>query len=146
MFHLGLFLPVKSSKLITQQQQQRFLHSRTKLLEIILLKDIPNLGLKGQCAYVKRGYMRNYLYPERMAIYATNDNKNKYYNKTLGYANNINGRKERNEDDIHSLKNILSNFIIKTWRSPNNLKKKSNDKSTLYDGRIEGELFSYQLP
>ena len=40
-------------------------------MEIILLQDIPNLGLKDDIIIVKDGYARNYLIPKKMAILAT---------------------------------------------------------------------------
>ncbi len=40
-------------------------------MEIILKKDIPNLGHKDDLVTVKPGYARNYLIPKKMAIIAT---------------------------------------------------------------------------
>ncbi len=40
-------------------------------MEIILLKDVDALGLKGEVVDVKRGYARNYLLPRRLAEVAT---------------------------------------------------------------------------
>ena len=40
-------------------------------MEVILLKDVEKLGLKGEVVDVKRGYARNYLLPRRLAEVAT---------------------------------------------------------------------------
>ena len=40
-------------------------------MEIILLKDVEKLGLRGEVVDVKRGYARNYLLPRRLAEVAT---------------------------------------------------------------------------
>lgn len=44
-------------------------------MEIILLKDIENLGGKHELVTVKPGYGRNYLIPQGMAIIANKSNK-----------------------------------------------------------------------
>lgn len=40
-------------------------------MEIILIKDVPNLGLKNDVVTVKNGYGENYLIPQGFAIIAT---------------------------------------------------------------------------
>lgn len=40
-------------------------------MEIILIKDVPNLGLKNDVVTVKNGYGANYLIPQGFAIMAT---------------------------------------------------------------------------
>ena len=52
--------------------------NRNPRLKIILTEPVHNLGSKGQIVRVKRGYGRNYLLPQRMAVYATQDNIKKY--------------------------------------------------------------------
>ncbi|XP_028393923.1 uncharacterized protein LOC114518177 [Dendronephthya gigantea] len=47
-------------------------------LNLILKEDVPNLGVTGQMVQVKRGYGRNYLVLNRLAVYATDENKEKY--------------------------------------------------------------------
>lgn len=44
-------------------------------MEVILKKDIPNLGYANDLVTVKPGYARNYLIPKRMAEFATKGNK-----------------------------------------------------------------------
>ena len=45
-------------------------------MEIILLKDIDNVGLAKALVNVKAGYARNYLIPRGLAIVANKANKN----------------------------------------------------------------------
>ena len=40
-------------------------------MEIILIKDVENLGFKDDVVTVKNGYGRNYLIPQGMAVIAT---------------------------------------------------------------------------
>ena len=40
-------------------------------MDVILLKDVDKLGLRGEVVNVARGYMRNYLEPRRLAEFAT---------------------------------------------------------------------------
>lgn len=44
-------------------------------MEVILKKDIPNLGFATDQAKVRAGYARNYLIPQGLAIMATDSNK-----------------------------------------------------------------------
>ena len=44
-------------------------------MEIILLEDIANLGFKDEVVIVKPGFARNFLIPNKKAIYATNSRK-----------------------------------------------------------------------
>jgi large subunit ribosomal protein L9 len=44
-------------------------------VEVILLKSLPPLGNRGDTVKVKRGYARNFLFPRRYAVLATESNK-----------------------------------------------------------------------
>jgi len=44
-------------------------------MEIILLDSVPKLGDRGQTVKVKSGYARNYLFPRKLALPATEGNK-----------------------------------------------------------------------
>jgi len=45
-------------------------------VEIILLQNVPALGNRGDIVKVKAGYARNYLFPRRIALLATDSNMN----------------------------------------------------------------------
>jgi len=44
-------------------------------MEIILLQDIDNVGMRGQIVKVADGFARNYLVPKKMAVAATPQNR-----------------------------------------------------------------------
>ena len=46
--------------------------------DVILLEDVPNLGVQGQTVSVKHGYSRNYLFPQKIAVRPTDENVEKY--------------------------------------------------------------------
>ncbi len=50
-------------------------------MEVILQQDIENLGKKGTVVDVAKGYARNYLLPEKLAIEATSGNKKAWEHK-----------------------------------------------------------------
>lgn len=43
-------------------------------MEVILLDTVPNLGDRGATVKVRRGYARNYLFPRKLALPATESN------------------------------------------------------------------------
>ena len=47
-------------------------------MEVILKKDVPNLGLKNEVVTVKNGYGVNYLIPQGFAIIATDSAKKQH--------------------------------------------------------------------
>jgi large subunit ribosomal protein L9 len=44
-------------------------------MEVILLDSVPKLGTRGQTVKVKPGFARNYLFPRKLALPATDGNK-----------------------------------------------------------------------
>lgn len=47
-------------------------------VSLILLQQLDNLGYKGEEVKVVPGYARNHLIPQRLAVYATQSNRDKY--------------------------------------------------------------------
>lgn len=45
---------------------------------MVLKQDVANLGFRGEEVSVKAGYARNFLYPEKLAVYATPANREKF--------------------------------------------------------------------
>lgn len=45
------------------------------MVHVILLEPVTNLGTLGDEVNVKPGYARNYLLPQRMAVRATDENR-----------------------------------------------------------------------
>ena len=50
-----------------------FAKSANRRVPIILKQEVTNLGVEGDFVRVKPGYMRNFLYPQKMAVYASGD-------------------------------------------------------------------------
>ncbi|KAJ1490856.1 ribosomal protein L9, N-terminal domain-containing protein, partial [Baffinella frigidus] len=50
----------------------------TRRVELVVIKDFPSLGFRGEEVSVRPGYARNYLIPQKMAVYATPDNRAKF--------------------------------------------------------------------
>jgi len=48
-------------------------------VEVILLETVPKLGNRGQAVKVKSGYARNYLLPRKLALRATDANRNVFH-------------------------------------------------------------------
>merc|ERR1719409_1835860 len=47
----------------------------TRKVPVILLKDAPNLGFRGEEVAVRPGYARNFLIPQQLVVYSTHENK-----------------------------------------------------------------------
>mgnify|MGYP001324748011 FL=1 len=65
-------------------------------MEVILKQDIENLGFADDIVKVKPGYGRNYLIPNRLAVYATDSEK-----KVL--AENLKQKEQKNKKIIADL-------------------------------------------
>ena len=63
-------------------------------MEIILLEKVNKLGDIGQTVKVKAGYARNFLFPNKMAIRATEENKKFLKRKKNNYKKLIWRRKK----------------------------------------------------
>lgn len=62
----------------TPRMKPRYKGNPNPRLKMILLEDVENIGIKGSIVEVKRGTGRNYLIPEKRAVYATEENMEKY--------------------------------------------------------------------
>jgi len=50
----------------------------TRKVPVILLKDSPNLGYRGEEVSVRPGYARNFLIPQQLVVYSTHENKSEF--------------------------------------------------------------------
>ncbi len=70
-------------------------------MEIILLEKVKKLGDIGQTVKVKPGYARNFLFPNKMAIRATAENK-QVFEKQKEYLQKANLEKKKEAENIIS--------------------------------------------
>jgi large subunit ribosomal protein L9 len=90
-------------------------------MDVILKEDVLNLGFENDIVSVKNGYARNYLFPKRLAIPATESNR-----KILAETIRQRSRKlERLKTDAEAIANRLNDIIVK-------VKVKSSEEGTVY--------------
>tara|TARA_B100000965_G_C19414141_1_gene679110 strand:+ start:32 stop:481 length:450 start_codon:yes stop_codon:yes gene_type:complete len=78
-------------------------------MEVILKKDVENLGFVDDIVKVKPGYGRNYLIPNKLAVYATSSEK-----KIL--AENLKQKEQKDQQiikDLESLKAKIESLSLK---------------------------------
>lgn len=63
-----------------------------KKIQVILLQRMKNLGFVGDSVAVKPGYARNFLFPKKIALRATEENK-AYFEEKRGYFEEYNREK-----------------------------------------------------
>ena len=77
-------------------------------MELILKKDIPELGFKNDIINVKNGYGRNYLIPNKFAIIANDSNK-KILRENLKQPTH---KIEKIKNDATKLSNRIGDLIL----------------------------------
>ena len=78
-------------------------------MEVILKKDMPNLGYENEIVHVKDGYGRNYLIPKGFAIPATESNR-----KMVAETQKQKSLKEnKTRMDADTLAKALENLTVK---------------------------------
>ena len=77
-------------------------------MEIILVKDVPNLGLKNEIVTVKNGYGENYLIPQGFAIRATESAKKQHAETMKQRAH----KEEKIKNDAIALRSQIENLTI----------------------------------
>jgi large subunit ribosomal protein L9 len=81
-------------------------------MEIILIENVDNLGLRGDTVKVKDGYARNFLIPKKMAIEATEGNK-KQINQQ---RKKIESQKVKDRSEADVFKGILEGLQLTVSR------------------------------
>jgi large subunit ribosomal protein L9 len=83
-------------------------------MKVILLQDVKDLGKKGTLCEVSDGYGRNFLLPRKLALLATEGNKQDLAHKQKREEN----RKQREEDEAQQLSQVVEattlNLVVKT--------------------------------
>ena len=102
-------------------------------MEIILKEDVANLGYADDIVTVKNGYARNYLFPNKLAIQATESNK-----KIL--AENLKQRSRalaKIKADAEQIAKLLENVTVR-------LKVNATEEGTIY-GSITNAMIADAL-
>jgi large subunit ribosomal protein L9 len=90
-------------------------------MDIILIKDVVNLGMAGESLNVASGFARNYLFPYGFAVEATPGNLKAQARKRAEFETRSKAAKEQALD----LKTKFSSLVLTLYR-------KSGDKGKLY--------------
>ena len=77
-------------------------------MKVILTQDMDSLGLAGEIVEVARGYARNYLIPQKIALEATEDN----IKRTETQRKNIEIKRIKLKEDAQKIKERLSEVMI----------------------------------
>jgi large subunit ribosomal protein L9 len=84
-----------------------------KQLEILLVKDVPNLGKAGDVVKVKWGYAKNYLIPKGFALLATESVLKSYENIKKMKELSLQRKKKRMEKLASELSKEKLLFVLK---------------------------------
>lgn len=81
-------------------------------MEVILREDVEKLGSRGEVVKVANGYARNYLLPNKLAVYATDANK-----KIVAQEKDAALRRDAKEQgDAQQLGQMLTNVSVTVSR------------------------------
>eukprot|EP01066_Platyproteum_vivax_P000951 Platyproteum_vivax@DN1106_c0_g1_i1.p2 len=95
---------------------------KDKNIPVVLLKDRPGLGVKGQIVYVLRGHARHNLVPAGHAVNATWENIDNYMDPNL-YAQGQVFSLRADDSDLHTLdwiKKIRMKYVLPTCEGEEN--------------------------
>ena len=98
-------------------------------MKIILTKNVPNLGTKGDIKNVSEGYVRNFLFPQKLAIIATEMAIQEHQKKS---KNKVSGDAKKMDEDSALLNKINNKEII--------IKAKTSTKGTLFKAITEKDV------
>jgi len=100
-------------------------------MQVILLKDIKNLGTKNSVVNVKDGHAMNFLIPRKMAVAATDD-------KIKDIENKENKSKKQEIKKSKELDEIINKLKDKKII----IKKQASDKGKLFASLSTGEILT----
>lgn len=98
-------------------------------MKVILLKDVPKVGKRGEVKNMSDGYARNFLFPHCLAEPATNSAIKKIEQEN----ENKKLKKEKTHEKFHALKEALLNRGM-------SINKKTDGQGNLYAGVSKKEV------
>ncbi|ETN21306.1 ribosomal protein L9 [Phytophthora nicotianae INRA-310] len=108
---LSKMLARSTTKLVSVMQRPQGIkpllaRSFAHRVNMVLKEDVSNLGFRGDEVSVKAGYARNFLYPEKLAVYATDANRERYKVDKESVDEALLEKEHELEAIIHRLSNI----------------------------------------
>ena len=103
-------------------------------MKVILTTNLKKIGKVGDLVKVKDGFARNYLFPNKMALRDTSENK-EYFDKIKEEIKKK--EDEKKEKSIEILENIKNTKISFT--------KEADDKNQLYGSVSKKEIINFLL-
>jgi len=82
-------------------------------MEVILLKEVKNIGQKGEIKNVADGFARNFLLAQGLAIQATKNARNQVFEKTNLEQDKLAKENRKNTEFLQKIKNIKLTFSSK---------------------------------
>ena len=98
-------------------------------MKVILLSDIKGVGKKDEIINASDGYARNYLFPKKLALEATNDNLLKLKSKQDANA----FKKNKEKEEAIALANRLKDITLK-------IEVKAGENGKIFGGVTSKEI------
>ncbi|MFH0987896.1 MAG: 50S ribosomal protein L9 [Parcubacteria group bacterium] len=102
-------------------------------MKVLLLKNIPSIGKPGEVKNVSDGYARNFLFPQKLALVATDENVNRWQEEDQRKKNAKAAKQVPVDEAIKRLNSQVLGFA-----------EKADEKGTLFAGitreKIAGTL------
>lgn len=102
-------------------------------MKVILTQDIKGVGKKDEIINANYGYVRNFLFPKKMAVEANAENMS----KLKGKQDSANFKKEQDKKNAIITKEKLSNIVLK-------MKVKAGENGKIF-GSITSKEISVEL-
>ena len=94
-------------------------------MKVVLIKHIEKMGRKGEVKNVANGYAQNFLFPQKLAVPATENNVKKYVvDETTETASSKNKGKDKSSESVAN--QLRSTELI--------FKEKADENGTLFAG------------
>ena len=102
-------------------------------MKVILIQDVDNLGKIGDSVNVKTGYARNFLIPNKLALFASNQNMKSI--ESMLKQQELKNAKERS--NLESLSKVLDKVTLK-------FELKAGEEGKLF-GSVTSQMISDEL-